>query len=181
MEWSVNKCSILKTNGTAPQTTFKRNRQQIKNEMNAEYSGVTATEMGTGHNTGVTRIRKATAILYSLIKGGLHLGAVNMRDLLKNSKTYALPVATFGIHFIPLHDSLRTEWDDMERIMMIEMMGCFSVKTKRRLRAIAGLRKLVQQREMKMASLQKWIVQRAKGTKEGDAAEKNPDRADTAR
>lgn len=69
----------------------------------------------------------------------------------------------------------------MEKTIMTRMMGCFSEKTRGRLRTISGLLTLPQQRMIQMESLQNRVATRAKDAKNWDAAQKDPGRLNDAK
>lgn len=150
MQWSVNKCAILREPKAEKGSPFELSGQQVENRIEADYLGVTATATGTSHVKCIKRIKKATAFLHQPRGNGIHHGTMTTNSMLAIWRTHILPAATYGLHLVPHHNEQTKAWSTMEKSMMVMVMGCFSEKTRPRLRTVAKALTLRQQREIQM-------------------------------
>lgn len=161
MTWSAGKCTIVRKNEQTEADTLEIGGQSIKNSTRAEYLGITATASGTAEDSTVERIKKAKKIAASLKQAGIHYGKATTDTLLRIWDMFVIPKATYGIHLVPLTEEIVKEWESLERLWMISTMGCYSGRTRNRLRTIGRIPTVSQVREMRMTALQQRITLRA--------------------
>lgn len=112
----------------------------------------------------------------NLRRPGLHCGALTTDNMLRVWKTFVLSKAMYAIHLTPLTNEIAHGWEDLEKQMTINAMGCFSEKNRARLGTIGRIMTLDQHREVRMASLKRKTVLRASTSSPNSAARKDPDK-----
>lgn len=167
MTWSIRKCAILKRSDNTTEQKQEMNGEELELRSEAKYLGISATANGTGSGTNIKRLRAASRLLQMMKRKGLHSGTTPTNTILKIWQTYVLPKCTYGVHLVPLDEDMKKEWNMTEQTLMVMAMGCFSPRTRKRLRQIGNILSLEEQRKVSMTSLQKRIS-------EGSAPQREP-------
>lgn len=170
MKWNVNKCTVLWSAHIMLAPQLSTSGHIIKNDKQAEYLGISASVGGTTSTASFKRIKEATAMLHILKRKWVHSGATTSQSLLQMWNTYVLTKATYGLHLVPCSTELENEWSKLDKITMINFLGCFSENFIKRLRPISRQLSLSEQREVQMASLESRITRRSKEVDLDDSA-----------
>lgn len=139
---------------------LRLNSEPIQDATEAKYLGVTARAYGTGETENIARIKKTISSLIVLKRKGIHAGRIRSSQLIGVWNTCFRPQATHGVHLVPLTGELQKQWDIMEKITMINLLGCFSEKTRGRLRRIGRQQSLQETRITQMHALQERVQKR---------------------
>lgn len=180
-EWNVNICNVLWPGNIARVPQIIMNIRKIDNDSEAEYPGISASAGGTTSKANAKRLKGAVAMLHILKRHGIHSGTATSYLLLRIWNTCILPKATYGLHLVPRSNELKSDWSQLEKIMMVNILGCFSEKTRDRLRTVSRQLSLTEQREVQMSSLKKRLIRRSREVCTTDTAGEDPHRLDTAR
>lgn len=166
MTWNSSKCTIIRTGDVEQAPQLKISGREIKNSTKAEYLGITATAKGTAPDATIRRIGNAVKMAMGLRNAGIHFGKATTTTLIRIWETLIVPRAAYGVHLVPLTNELKEKWDQLERLMLINTMGCFSPKNRERLRTVGRVLSLTQTREVRMTALQGRILQRGNTNKD---------------
>lgn len=158
---------------------LRMNGVEINNNTQAKYLGVTRTAQGTATNANTKRIKAGSAMLSQMKERGIHCGRILLRTVLKIWQTFILPKASYGLHLVQLDEDVKNHWRGLEKSLIITTLGCFSKRTRKRLRSIAHLTTPEQLRALRMTSLKKRIQKRREALSEQDAAQRDPERLET--
>lgn len=112
------------------------NGRQIEKDTEADYLGATTTSYGTTASASVKRIRDAVATLCISKRKQIHNGKVAIKDLVVLGNSLVLPKADYELPLTPMRAAITEEWKDVEKIIMVNMIVCFSEKNKSRLRTV---------------------------------------------
>lgn len=69
--------------------------------------------------------------------------------------------ATYGIHLVPLSDELQELWENLEKHLLVNTMGCYSGRHRTRLRMVGRMFKHPQIREARTTALQQCVARRS--------------------
>lgn len=92
---------------------------------------------------------------------GLHSGRINSNKLLKLWNALGLRKVKCEPHLVPVQPELAKAWVQFEKALLITLLGCFSERTRNRLRIISRIPRMEYLRESQLHSLQtlisKWV------------------------
>lgn len=104
---------------------------RIQTRATTTYLGVTATARAMCVNVNLKRIQNAIKAGHNLRRLGLHWGTLSTANMLRVWKNTVPLNAMYAIYLTPLTNEIAHGWDDLEKLMIINAMGCFSEKTGR--------------------------------------------------
>lgn len=121
---------------------------EICNRKQADYLGVTKTTSKTAADATIRRIHNAKGMEMALRNAGVQSKTVTTVTLIRVWETFILPETANGIHLAPCTRQVQGKWDDMEKLLRINTMSCFSGRNRERLRAVSRMPTLQQVREL---------------------------------
>lgn len=129
-KWKVNTSTVIRPEVTTNTKNVLIANDPVENRTEAQYHGVTVTSAGTNAGKRIYVVRKAARMVYVLNAEGPHYGEISSDTLIRISKNFLLPNAAYGIHLVKLTPVLQSEWEDLEKMTLVNVLGCCLHRTK---------------------------------------------------
>lgn len=130
--------------GNRSHSHTERAGQHLENTQGARYLGVTITAAGRSPETQIQRIKNTLKLTHAMHRMRIHSGDLTTNASLRLLEAFVILRTAYALHLTPKTTQLEEALGQLEKVMLIGTMGCYSPRRKRRLLTIGKIENMDQ-------------------------------------